>query len=67
MAAASRNLIIGLLAIGLSGCCAVVVGGAATGVAVAHDRRTTGTVVDDQGIFLKAITEPLFDMAIVRA
>lgn len=56
MTAASRNLIIGLLALGLSGCGAVVVGGAATGVAVAHDRRTTGTVIEDQGIFLKAIT-----------
>ena len=56
MKAASRNLLIGLLALGLSGCGAVVVGGAATGVAVAHDRRTTGTVVEDQGIFLKAIT-----------
>ena len=53
---ASRNLFICLLALGLSGCGAVVVGGVATGVAVVHDRRTTGTVVEDQGIFLKAIT-----------
>lgn len=40
----------------LSGCAAVVVGtGVATGVAVAHDRRTTGTVVEDQEIELKAL------------
>ena len=56
MKSASRNLAIGLLALGLSGCGAVVVGGVATGAAVVHDRRSTGTVVEDQGIFLKAIT-----------
>lgn len=56
MKAASRNLLIGFLALGLSGCGAVVVGTVATGAAVAHDRRTTGTVVDDQEIFLKAIS-----------
>jgi len=38
----------------LSGCATAVVGGAATGAAVVHDRRTAGTVVDDQGIELKA-------------
>ena len=38
----------------LSGCAGVLVGGAATGVAVVHDRRTTGTVLDDQSIELKA-------------
>lgn len=59
---ATRKLFIatlatGTLALGLSGCAPVVVGGAAvTGVAVVHDRRTTGTVVDDQEIFLRAIT-----------
>lgn len=51
-----RNLLIGLLAAGLSGCGAVVVGGAVTGAAVAHDRRTTGTFVEDQEIFLRAVT-----------
>jgi osmotically-inducible protein OsmY len=51
-----RTLLIALLAVGLSGCGAVVVGGAVTGAAVVHDRRTTGTVVEDQGIFLQAIT-----------
>ncbi len=52
----ARNLLIGLLAAGLSGCGAVVVGGAVTGAAVAHDRRTTGTFVEDQEILLRAIT-----------
>lgn len=46
-------LLIGAL---LGGCAAVVVGtGVATGVAVAHDRRTTGTIVEDQEIELKAL------------
>jgi osmotically-inducible protein OsmY len=37
----------------LQGCAAAVVGGAATAAAVAHDRRTTGTIVEDQSIELK--------------
>ncbi len=37
-----------------TGCAGVVVGAAATGVAVSRDRRTTGTVVEDQSIELKA-------------
>jgi osmotically-inducible protein OsmY len=37
----------------LQGCAAAVVGGAAATAAVAHDRRTTGTIVEDQGIELK--------------
>lgn len=39
----------------LQGCAALVVGGAATGVAVAHDRRTAGAIVDDQTIEVKAM------------
>ncbi len=39
----------------LGGCTAVVVGGAATGATVAHDRRTVGTVIDDKDIQLKAL------------
>lgn len=39
----------------LQGCAATIIGGAATGGAVAHDRRTTGTVIDDQGIEFKAM------------
>lgn len=43
------------LAASLSACAPLLVGGAAVGGAlVATDRRTTGTVVDDQGIELKA-------------
>jgi len=38
----------------LQGCTAAAVSGAATGVAIAHDRRTTGTILDDQAIELKA-------------
>ncbi len=38
----------------IQGCAPAVVGGAATGAAVAYDRRTTGTVSDDQGIEFKA-------------
>jgi osmotically-inducible protein OsmY len=51
---AVRNLVVGLLALGLSGCGAVVVGAAATGAAVVHDRRPAATVVEDQNIYLKA-------------
>ncbi len=41
----------------LSGCAAVVVGGAAaTGVMVAEDRRTVGTMTEDEGIELKALS-----------
>ncbi|MCB1924856.1 MAG: BON domain-containing protein [Gammaproteobacteria bacterium] len=59
-----RNLLIATLALALSGCGAVVVGGAVTGAAVAHDRRTTGTVVEDQEIFLRAITMRQQDAAL---
>ena len=52
----TRGLIVGLLALILSGCGAVVVGGAVTGAAVAHDRRTTGTFVEDQEILVRAMT-----------
>jgi osmotically-inducible protein OsmY len=41
----------------LGGCAAAVIGGAAaTGVLVANDRRTVGTVTEDQGIEIKAST-----------
>ncbi len=38
----------------LPACAPVIVGGAATGVAVVHDRRTAGTVLEDQNIEWKA-------------
>ena len=41
----------------LNGCAPLVIGGAAaTGVNIAHDRRTMGTYIDDEGIELKAIS-----------
>lgn len=52
----ARNILIGLLALGLSGCAAVVVGGAAAGANVAHDRRTTANFMEDQQIYLKALS-----------
>jgi len=41
------------LALALNGCAGLLIGGAATGITVAHDRRTAGTVIDDQTIELK--------------
>jgi osmotically-inducible protein OsmY len=38
----------------LCGCAAAVVGGVGTAVVVAEDRRTVGTVTEDQGIEVKA-------------
>lgn len=38
----------------LSGCIALAGGAAVTGVAIAYDRRTTGTIVEDRAIVLKA-------------
>ncbi len=39
----------------LSGCATAVVGGAATGVSVVHDRRSAGTALEDQNIEFKAL------------
>lgn len=38
----------------LGGCAAMVAGTAATSIVVAQDRRTTGTIIDDNAIELKA-------------
>jgi osmotically-inducible protein OsmY len=47
-----------LLATGtLGGCGFVVVGGVTAAAIVAQDRRTTGTVIDDQGIEIRAASE----------
>jgi osmotically-inducible protein OsmY len=46
-------LVIAIAANLLYGCAAAVVGGAATGASAAHDRRTFGTYIDDEGIELK--------------
>lgn len=46
---------VGLFALlSLQGCAPVIVAGAATGASVANDRRTAGTVLEDQSIELKA-------------
>ena len=44
-----------LLVVFLHGCAGVVVAGAAAGGAMAADRRTAGTIVEDQSIELKAM------------
>lgn len=41
-----------VLALSVNGCAGLLVGGVAT-IGMAHDRRTTGTVIDDQTIELK--------------
>jgi osmotically-inducible protein OsmY len=48
------SIIILSLTLLLQGCAAIVVGGAATTAMVAHDRRTTGVMVEDQSIELKS-------------
>ena len=49
-----RNVILTLLSVHiLAGCGPAIVGGAATGAVIAHDTRTTGTVVEDEAIELK--------------
>lgn len=50
-----RTFMIAVLATSLSGCGAVVVGGALTTAKVAHDRRTTGSFIEDQEIWLRAV------------
>lgn len=52
----TRGLTITILAAFLTGCGAVVVGGVVAGAKVAHDRRTTGTFIEDQSILIKAIS-----------
>ena len=39
----------------IQGCAATVVGGAAVGASALHDRRSTGTVIDDETIELTAL------------
>jgi len=52
----SLRIILALLITSLlSGCAAVVVGAGTTGATVAHDRRTTGTFIEDKAILVKAL------------
>ncbi len=62
----ARLFLIVLIAPGLGGCAAVVVTGTATAVAVAHDRRTTGTVVEDQEIEWRAMAMRREDRELVE-
>jgi len=50
----SRSVVFPALLLFLSGCAAVLVGGAAGGARVASDARTTGSFVEDQAIEMKA-------------
>lgn len=52
----TRGVTIAVLAALLTGCGAVVVGGVVAGAKVAHDRRTTGTFIEDQSILINAIS-----------
>jgi osmotically-inducible protein OsmY len=48
---ATRALLIVILTAGfLQGCAAVIVGGAAVGASAVHERRSVGTMIDDEGI-----------------
>ncbi len=47
-------LLLALLAGSLQGCAPVVVAGVGTGAVMVQDRRTSGTIVEDQSIELKA-------------
>ena len=49
-----RLIVVAALVAALTGCVAAVIGGAGTAVLVGEDRRTVGTVTEDQGIELKA-------------
>lgn len=57
MTAARPWLVLSITLMGavlIQGCVAVAAGGAVTGAAVAHDRRTAGTVIEDRAIEFKA-------------
>ena len=62
-----KLIFISLIPLLLSGCATAVVGvGAAAGTTatIAHDRRTTGTFIEDQAIELKAVKSFFFDKEI---
>lgn len=47
----ARTLLMAILTVNLlSGCAAVIVGAAAVGASAVHERRSVGTMVDDEGI-----------------
>ena len=57
--------LLGFLTLTLQGCPGAFFAGAATGAAVIHDRRSAGTVLDDQRIELEAIQD-LYNDASIR-
>jgi osmotically-inducible protein OsmY len=50
----TKFMLIGLALFNLNGCAPLLLAGAAGGIAVVADRRTTGTVIEDKAIELKA-------------
>ncbi len=48
-------MILAVLVFQMAGCTTAVVGGAATGVAMVHDRRTAPTMLEDQAIEIKSL------------
>ncbi|MGR8949894.1 MAG: BON domain-containing protein [Gammaproteobacteria bacterium] len=46
--------LLGTIGLSLNGCAGILFGSAVTGAAVANDTRTTGSVIEDQSIELKA-------------
>lgn len=60
----STCVLVSLTASQLGGCVAAVGAGAAVGATVAYDRRSTGTLIDDQLIELKSLKELGRDRAI---
>ncbi|MES9901230.1 MAG: BON domain-containing protein [Sedimenticola sp.] len=50
----------------LQGCAPVIVGGAAAGISIVHDRRSAGTTIDDRTIELKILNKLSSDKALVE-
>ncbi|MEE9552017.1 MAG: BON domain-containing protein [Gammaproteobacteria bacterium] len=57
----ARLLIYLVILLLMNGCATAIITGAATGATAIHDRRTTGTFIEDEAIELKAIREFYFD------
>lgn len=51
------TIALSVLAVALQGCAEMLAGGAAIGASAVHDRRSAGTVMDDEGIEWKALGE----------
>lgn len=50
------TMVLGALALNLQGCAGMLASGAAVGATAVHDRRSTGTVMDDEGIEWNALS-----------